>query len=64
MNGVSVLNAEVAHTMFEGRSVEGITERWSEWGPELRSRATVRRAHWGPNAGLIGAAIAAHQAFS
>ena len=47
MNGVSVLNAEVAHTMFEGRSVEGITERWSEWGPELRSRATVRRAHWG-----------------
>ena len=42
----------------------GITERWSEWGPELRSRATVRRAYWGPNAGLIGAAIAAHQAFS
>ena len=25
MNGVSVLNAEVAHTMFEGRSIEGIT---------------------------------------
>jgi polyphosphate glucokinase len=40
----------------------GVTENWHHFGPLLRSRAEIVPAHFGNDAGIIGAAIAAVQA--
>lgn len=37
----------------------GITESWEQWSDWLTTRATLRKARFGADAGLIGAAIAA-----
>jgi len=37
----------------------GITERWEEWAPRITTKADLRRAQHGPDAGLVGAALAA-----
>jgi polyphosphate glucokinase len=37
----------------------GVTENWPHFGPLLRSRAQIVRAHFGNDAGMIGAAMAA-----
>jgi polyphosphate glucokinase len=37
----------------------GITENWQHFGPLLRSRAGIVPAHFGNDAGIIGAALAA-----
>ena len=37
----------------------GITERWEEWAPRLTTKADLRRAQHGADAGLVGAALAA-----
>jgi len=37
----------------------GVTENWSHFGPLLRSRAEILPAHFGNDAGIIGAAMAA-----
>jgi polyphosphate glucokinase len=37
----------------------GITENWDQFGARLRSPARIVRAHFGNDAGIIGAAIAA-----
>ena len=40
----------------------GITERWEEWAPLLTTKADLRRAQHGVDAGLVGAAFAAGSA--
>ena len=37
----------------------GITESWEQWSGWLTTRATLRKARFGADAGLIGAAVAA-----
>jgi len=37
----------------------GVTENWSHFGPLLESRAEILPAHFGNDAGIIGAAMAA-----
>jgi len=37
----------------------GVTENWSHFGPLLKSRAEIVPAHFGNDAGIIGAAMAA-----
>lgn len=37
----------------------GVTENWTHFGPLLQSRAEIRRAGFGNDAGIVGAAMAA-----
>ena len=37
----------------------GIAERWEEWAPHITTKADLRCAQHGPDAGLVGAALTA-----
>ena len=60
MNGVSQLNAEVAHTMFEGRTIEGITNGVHHLTWTSDAMSNLFDAHlpkWRANPSLLAQAV-------
>lgn len=63
---LDVVLAEIHRLFWPDLFILGgaVSERFAEWGPLLRAPAEVRPAALGPAAGVIGAAIAAHERYN